>query len=115
MIETPDITETTEQNTACIRLALPRGEMMQAFGPAIEELISTLSSQGISPTGSAFAHHFRMAPDTFDFEVGFTTAVPVASSGRVNPGHWPAQKVASTVYHGPYEGLPAAWGEFTLG
>ena len=37
---------------------------------------------------------------------------PVAPAGRVQPGEWPAMKVARTVYHGPYEGMGDAWGEF---
>jgi len=32
--------------------------------------------------------------------------------GRVKPGLWAAMTVARTVYHGGYEGLGAAWGEF---
>jgi effector-binding domain-containing protein len=36
---------------------------------------------------------------------------PVAAAGRVKPGQLPATKVARTIYHGPYEGLGAAWGE----
>jgi len=30
----------------------------------------------------------------------------------VKPGQLPAATIARTVYHGPYEGLGAAWGEF---
>ena len=48
----------------------------------------------------------------FDFELGVKTAAPVKPSGRVQPGELPATKVARTIYSGPYEGLPAAWGEF---
>jgi len=29
----------------------------------------------------------------------------------VRPGSLPSTRVARTVYHGPYEGLGAAWGE----
>ncbi|MBC7821777.1 MAG: AraC family transcriptional regulator, partial [Planctomycetaceae bacterium] len=36
----------------------------------------------------------------------------VTPVGRVKPGQLPATKVARTIYHGPYEGLGAAWGEF---
>ncbi len=112
MIDTPHITQSTAQHTACIHLITPRAQMMQVFGPAIEELVATLSAQGMPPTGSAFAHHFKMSPETFDFEVGFVTAAPITPAGRVKPSLWPATKVARTVYHGPYDGLPAAWGEF---
>ena len=30
----------------------------------------------------------------------------------MKPGQLPAATIARTVYHGPYEGLGAAWGEF---
>ena len=36
----------------------------------------------------------------------------VQASGRVTPGQLPATKVARTTYHGGYEGLGPAWGEF---
>jgi effector-binding domain-containing protein len=53
-----------------------------------------------------------MDPDTFDFEIGVPVPTPVAAVGRVTAGQWPATKVAQTTYHGTYEGLDAAWGEF---
>jgi effector-binding domain-containing protein len=53
-----------------------------------------------------------MSSDTFDFELGVKVAAPIKATGRVKPGHLPAAKIARTVYSGPYEGLPAAWGEF---
>ena len=31
----------------------------------------------------------------------------------VKPGELPAITAARTIYHGPYEGLGGAWGEFT--
>ncbi|HEX2749787.1 MAG TPA: GyrI-like domain-containing protein [Verrucomicrobiales bacterium] len=113
MIDTPYIGQSTSHHTACIHLTIPRDEMMHAFGPAVEELVKTLSDQGMPPKGSVFAHHLKMTPGIFDFEIGFTTDTPVKPAGRVKPGTWPEQKVARTAYHGPYEGLPEAWGEFT--
>ena len=53
-----------------------------------------------------------MDPATFDFEIGVPVTAPVAASGRVKAGHLPATTVARTIYHGPYEGLGGAWGEF---
>jgi len=111
-ISQPRLIETRARHTAVIHLTIPRAEMMHVFGPAVQELVAALTAQGMPPTGSAFAHHLKMSPDTFDFELGFVTPSPVMSSGRVEPGRWPAQKAAHTVYSGPYEGLPAAWGAF---
>jgi len=112
MIESPKIIQTNAHQAAVIRLTIPRSEMMKAFGPAVQELMATLAEQGVKPVGAVFAHHLRMPPDMFDFELGVEVAEPVKSAGRVKPGALPAAKVARTVYHGPYQGLPGAWGEF---
>jgi effector-binding domain-containing protein len=112
MLDTPQITQTTAQLTAIIHLTIPREEMQNVFGPGIGELIATIAAQGIAPTGPCFAHHLKIAPDIFDFELSVPVAAPVVAAGRVKPSQWPAMKVARTVYHGPYEGLPAAWGKF---
>lgn len=112
MIETPRITRLEAAPTAVIRLRIPREQMPEVFGPAIGEIMSTLGSQGVSPAGPVFAHHFGMEPGIFDFELGVPVSKPIASAGRVEPGERPAVRVAQTVYQGPYEGLPEAWGEF---
>ena len=112
MLVTPEIIDTDVQDAAVIHLTVPRSEMMAVFGPAVGELMAALAAQGIKPVGAVFAHHLKMSPDTFDFELGVTVSAPVKAGGRVRPGQLPAVKVARTVYSGPYEGLSAAWGEF---
>ena len=112
MLATPQIIKTDAQQATVIHLTVPRSEMMKTFGPAIGELMSALAAQGVEPVGAVFAHHLKMSPDNFDFELGVKVAAPVKPAGRVKPGQLPAAKVARTVYSGPYEGLPAAWGEF---
>jgi effector-binding domain-containing protein len=112
MLATPQIIQTDTQQAAVIHLTLPRSEMMKTFGPAVGELMSALAAQGVEPIGAVFAHHLKMSPDNFDFELGVKVAAPVNPAGRVKPGQLRAAKVARTIYSGPYEGLPAAWGEF---
>ena len=112
MLDTPQITQTAAQLTAIIRLTIPREEIRKVMGPGISELMATVAAQGISPTGPWFTHHLRMDPAIFDFEIGVPVTAPVAAAGRVKPGQLPATKVARTIYHGPYEGLGAAWSEF---
>jgi effector-binding domain-containing protein len=112
MLATPQIIKTNLQQAAVIRLTIPRSKMMEVFGPAVGELMTVLAAQGIEHAGAVFAHHLKMSPDTFDFELGVPVSAPVKASGRVKPGQLPAVKVARTVYGGPYEGLPSAWGEF---
>ena len=112
MISTPEILQTKAEVAAVIHLTVPRSEMMKVFGPAVGELMATLAKQGVEPVGAVFAHHLKMSPDTFDFELGVRVSAPVRSAGRVKPGELSAAKVARTIYSGPYEGLPSAWGEF---
>jgi effector-binding domain-containing protein len=112
MLETPHTTQVGAQQTAVIRLNIPRSEIQSVMGPGIQELMAVVKAQGVGPTGPWFSHHFAMHPDTFDFEIGVPVSAPVTSSGRVRPGNLPAAKVARTVLHGNYDGVGAGWGEF---
>ena len=112
MLSTPQIITTDAQDAAVIRLTIRRDEMMKVFGPAVSELLLALAAQGVEPVGAVFAHHFRMSPGMFDFELGIKVSAPVKEAGRVKPGQLPAVKVARAVYSGPYEGLPSAWDAF---
>ncbi len=112
MLDKPIIVQTTAQLTAIIRLTIPRAEIRNVMGPGIGELMAAVAAQGIAPAGPWFTHHLRMEPATFDFEISVPVTSPVAALGRVKPSQWPAMKVARTIYHGAYEGLPAAWSEF---
>lgn len=112
MNSAPEILQTTARPTAVIHLTIPHAEMMQAFGPAIDELMSVLAAQGLTPAGPVYAYHFKMSPGIFDLEVGVPVEGTVKPAGRVKPSQLPARKVARSVYTGPYEGLPDAWGEF---
>lgn len=112
MISTPQILQTEAQAVAVIHITTPRAEMMKVFGPGVGELMAALAAQGVEPVGAVFAHHLKMSPGIFDFELGVKVSAPVKATGRVKAGQLPAAKVARTIYSGPYEGLPSAWGEF---
>jgi effector-binding domain-containing protein len=112
MIETPQITETSAKLTAIVPIRTPRSQMQTVMGPGVEELFATLAAQGIDPIGPWFTHHLEITPEEFNFQICIETASAVTPAGRVQPGEWPAMKVVRTVYHGPYEGLGEAWGEF---
>jgi len=112
MIDTPHIARTTTQLTAMIPLTVPCEEIRNVMGPGIQELMTALAAQGIAPTGPIFTHHLRRPTDSFEFEIHVPVSAPVTAAGRVLPSEWPAMTVARTVYHGRYEGLGEAWGEF---
>lgn len=112
MIDPPAIAQTDAQRTAVIRLTIPREQIREVMGPGFEELMSTVTSQGVGPAGPWFSHHLRTDPEVFDFEIGVPVSGPVTPAGRVQPGQLAAARVARTVFHGGYEGMGDAWGEF---
>jgi len=112
MIETPRIVQTQAQPIAFVHVTVPREKIREVMGPGIGEVLSTLAAQGIAPAGPWLTHHLRMDPDEFDLEIAVPVARQVQTAGRVKPGMLRAARVARTVYHGPYEGLGDAWGEF---
>lgn len=111
MISTSQILQTEAQAAAIISIKTPRSEMVEVFGPAAAELMAALAAQDVVPDGAVFAHHVKMSPDFFEFELGVKIAAPFAATGRVQLGQLPAARVARTIYSGPYEGLSSAWGE----
>jgi effector-binding domain-containing protein len=113
LIEEPQIVQTAPQQVAILHIDTPRARMQQVMGPAISELMAAVRAQGVGPTGPWFAHHLKMNASDFDLDVCVPVSAPVAAVGRVTPGERPALQVVRTVYHGPYEGLGDAWGEFT--
>ena len=54
MLDKPRITQTEAQHTAVIHLTIPHEEIQSAMGRGISELMSTIASQGITPTGLLF-------------------------------------------------------------
>ncbi len=112
MLDTPQITQTTALHTAIIHLTIPREEIQHVMGPGFGEIMAAIAAQGIAPAGPCFTHHLKMSPDIFDFEISVPVTAPVTAVGRMKPSQWPAMKVAKTTYHGSYEGLGDAWGEF---
>jgi effector-binding domain-containing protein len=112
MIDTPTVLQTTPQLTATLHITVPRDEIQNVMGPAIQELLALMAAQGATPNGPWFTHHFARPTEVFDFDICMPVETPVVAEGRMVPGEWPAMKVARTVYSGPFEGLGEAWGEF---
>jgi effector-binding domain-containing protein len=111
MIEAPTIVHAPAQLAAIVHIETPRSKMQQVMGPGIGEVMAAVKAQGVGPTGPWFAHHLKMTPDAFDFDICVPVSSAVTAVGRVKPWERPALTMVRTVYHGPYEGLGAAWHE----
>ena len=111
-MEAPRILRVPAERIAVLHVTVPRAEIRHVMEPAREELLRGVAAQGVAVSGPWFTHHLRMDPAVFDFEIGVPVAAPVAAAGRVRGSERPALTLARAILHGPYEGLPAAWGEF---
>jgi hypothetical protein len=56
MLETPHVVRVEERSTAVVRLRVPREDLQRVMGPAIAEVMGTLTGQGVKPTGPLFSH-----------------------------------------------------------
>ncbi|RRA49218.1 GyrI-like domain-containing protein [Acidipila sp. EB88] len=116
MIDTPQLHQTEPLHYACTRRIVPLHAIAAVMGPALTVVSTAMQAQGLQPSGPWFTHHLVRPVDHFDFEVCFPVAQPIVPTGAgdeaVYPGIWPAQRVARTIYHGDYSGLPHAWGKF---
>lgn len=111
MISTPEVIHTRQIPTAVIPLVIAGRDMPKYMDPAIQELIKTITGQGIQITGPLFSYHNRRPSETFDFQIGFPVSAPIRPEGRVINSALPAVTVVRSVYQGPYEGLAQAWPE----
>lgn len=108
-----EVVATNTIPAAVIHIAIPKAEIRNVMGPAMQELMALVAAKGITPAGRIFSHHFIHEADRFEFEVGIPVSGAVKEAGRVRSGALPARKVVRTIYTGGYEGLGAAWGAFS--
>ncbi len=95
----------------------PMAQMPQFFDRAFAALFPALAEEGIEVAGPAFSLHSRMPTETADLEVGVPVVTPLTHDLEVGevtllPSTLPPGPVAVTSYHGGYEGLAGAWGDF---
>jgi effector-binding domain-containing protein len=110
MTTTPSITALPAVAAAAIHLHIPRDTMQQHVGPACKELYGTLATQALEPSGPLVFYYMRMPDTHFDFELAVPVLGAVKATGRVRGIQLPAaDRAATSLYTGPYEGLPQAW------
>lgn len=105
----PTVTEVEAVATAVIAGQVPMADLPAFFDQSFTELGRACGTQGIVPTGAAFARYHGAPAEVVDLEVGLPVDSPVRAEGRVAPGSLPAGRVAAVSHHGGYDGLGAAW------
>ena len=89
MIDTPYVTQSEACLMAFIAIRVPRGEIREVMGPALRELMSAVMDQGIGAGKPWFAHHLRIRPEIFEFEI--CVAVTSRDSSRYRSHGSPVQ------------------------
>lgn len=112
MIDQPAVATISPRPAAVIRMTIPKETLDENLGPAVGELIATLTAQGLGPAGPLYCLHHRTSPEVYDFEVGFPAEGEVQPAGRVTAGQIPGWTVAHTTVTGPRTELPKAWARF---
>ena len=107
MSSVPQIQERAAQHYAGIPATVPLDGISAAVDDAFPELFGWLAGQGIPPAGPPFIRYLVIdMAAVLQIELG----VPVAASGRIQPGTLPAGRYAVLRHTGPYDGLVASNG-----
>ncbi len=109
--------EVVLKEVPALRVAALRGvvETYSAQGSLWNELGEYLQRRGIKPTGSCFTidHNEEYRPQDVDLEVCEPVDAPLDDTGPVRVVDLPAvPQMASTIHHGSYDGLSAAYQAF---
>jgi effector-binding domain-containing protein len=107
----PGWVELDPTTTAVIGGVVPMDELPAFFDRAFSTLSAVLATQGVTPTGPAFARYHGPPAATADLEVGFPTDRPVTDDGEVRASSLPGGRVARLVHAGSFDELGRAWGE----
>jgi effector-binding domain-containing protein len=105
----PHVRDADPVTTAVIAAVVPVADLPAFFDRAFSTLPAVLESQGVHPTGAAFAFHRRPVTDTADLEVGFPVDAVITPERGVTPSALAGGRVASVVHCGGFDGLPDAW------
>lgn len=84
MISTPQVIQSSVQEAAVIRLAIPRSEMMKVFGPTVGELMAAPSAFAVSRNSNLVGCRLRARrrPEIHHLLTGKDIAASAASARR---------------------------------
>ena len=103
-----ELVDLQAQQVAVVRGHVTTAEIPAFLGEAFDEVIKTLSAQGLAPAGPPFGR-FVPAGDGFDVEAGFPATGSVTPIGRVVPGELAAGPAARVMHKGRYDGVAGAY------
>lgn len=112
-----EIRELEPQHTVCARVTTTTDALGEVFSSVPTTVLSRIQEAGAQPGGALFARYHAFTPERVDVEIGFPVSEPPpgvpalaeVARGEVGTSSLPDGSVASTIYRGTYDGLPAIY------
>jgi effector-binding domain-containing protein len=107
-----EVKQVEAQKTIIVRFDVPSNEIGPAMGKAYEQLFGFLGANSIAPAGPPFAVYYSYNPaGNTVFEAGVPVSTAVTGNEKIVYKEFPAMKVVTTLYKGPYNAMEPTYGE----
>jgi effector-binding domain-containing protein len=103
-----ELVQLQPQVSAVVRAHVSVEDIPDFLGDAFEEVLRTLSAQGLAVAGPPFGRYVPVG-DGFDVQAGFPSTGVVVPAGRVVAGELPGGPAARVLHTGDYEAVAAAY------
>lgn len=104
--------EITQRPVIGIRRRIPKSEIGKFIPEVFGKVGAFLNSRGMEMIGPPVAIYYEVTENEMDVAAAGPVAEITATADDIIELELSGGKIASAIYTGPYEGIPAAWDEF---
>jgi len=99
-----EVKQIDAQKAVVIKVTVASSEIMNKMGELYGKLFSYLGTNNMQPSGAPFAVYYEYNPQgNVTFEAGMPVSATVKDNDDIKYKEYPAMKVVSTLYFGPYD------------
>jgi len=107
-----EVKQVEAQKTLVVKFDVPSNEVGPAMGKAYEKLFGFLGANSMAPAGPPFSVYYSFNPSgNTVFEAGVPISNTVSGNEEIKYKEFPAMKVVSTQYKGPYDAMEPVYGK----
>jgi effector-binding domain-containing protein len=99
----------TPQRWLAVRTTVPRDELPDVLQACLEDVWQYLNRLESATVGPAIVRYHALDDEQIDVEAGFPVAEDLPGDGAIRAAELPAGRAATTLHHGGYDKLPAAY------
>jgi effector-binding domain-containing protein len=104
--------ELTSRSLIGIRRDVPQKEIGDFIPSTFAKVGPYFQENGMTMTGPPAAIYYGERGNKMDMAAGAPVTRVTAITDEITELELPGDKVATTIYEGPYKGIPAAWDQF---